>query len=197
MELGLIDFVIALSIGLGLAAASGFRVFLPPMMMSGGINLGWIEPLGELSILDGWTAFSILAAAVVLEIGGYMIPWVDNLLDIVATPAAAIAGVLMMGSVMDDYDPMLQWTLSIVAGGSVAGTVQTGTVAIRALSLGTTGGLANPLISILEAMMAVFVTILVILAPLLALLVVVFGLIYAARAIEERREKKKVRNLVL
>ena len=79
----------------------------------------------------------------------------------------------------------------------MAGTVQTGTVAIRALSLGTTGGLANPLISILEAMMAVFVTILVILAPLLALLVVVFGLIYAARAIEERREKKKVRNLVL
>lgn len=197
MELGFIDFVIALSIGLGLAAASGFRVFLPPMMMSGGINLGWIEPLGELSILDGWTAFSILGAAVVLEIGGYMIPWVDNLLDIVATPAAAIAGVLMMGSVMDDYDPMLQWTLSIVAGGSVAGTVQTGTVAIRALSLGTTGGLANPLISILEAMMAIFVTILVILAPLLALLVVVFGLIYAVRAIEERREKKKVRNLVL
>ena len=83
--------LIAISLGLGLAAASGFRVFLPPMLLSGAINVGFIEASGQLSLLDGWGAFSVLLIAVVLEIGSYLIPWLDNLLDVVATPAAVLS----------------------------------------------------------------------------------------------------------
>ena len=178
--------LIAISLGLGLAAASGFRVFLPPMLLSGAINVGLIEASGQLSLLDGWGAFSVLLIAVVLEIGSYLIPWLDNLLDVVATPAAVLAGVGMMGSVIGaetDYDPIMQWTIAAIGGGGVAGTVQTGTVATRALSTGTTGGLANPIISVLEAVMAVVVTVLALLAPLLCLALAFAGTFYALRII--------------
>ena len=194
-EFALVDSIIALSIGLSLAAASGFRVFLPPMIMSGAINLELISPSGEFAFLDGWVIFGVLTVAVIVEVGGYLVPWVDNLLDIIATPAAAIAGILMMGTMLDDLDPAVQWSMSIIAGGGVAGTVQTGTVAIRALSTGTTGGLANPVISIIEAILAIVVTILALLAPLIAVGLVVVGLIYALRAIGARKAKKKLHKL--
>jgi len=185
------DVIVALSIGLGLAAASGFRVFLPPMILSGAINLDLIEA-GQFEYLDGWIIFAVLSAAVIVEIGGYLIPWIDNLLDIIATPAAAVAGVVMMGSMLDDFSPAVQWSMSIVAGGGVAGTVQTGTVAIRALSTGTTGGLANPVFSIFEAILAIFVTIVAILAPLFALALVLIGMVYAVRYIQEKKAKKLI-----
>ena len=187
--------IVALSIGLGLAAASGFRVFLPPMILSGAINLDLIAA-GDFEILDGWVIFAVLTVAVIVEVGGYLIPWVDNLLDVVATPAAAVAGVLMMGSMLDDFSPAVQWSMSVVAGGGVAGTVQTGTVAVRALSTGTTGGLANPIFAIFEAILAIIITILAILAPIIALVLVAIGLVYAVRFIQERKAKKAVQRLV-
>ena len=191
--------LIAISLGLGLAAASGFRVFLPPMLLSGAINIGLIEASGQLSLLDGWGAFSVLLIAVVLEIGSYLIPWLDNLLDVFATPAAVLAGVGMMGSVIGaetDYDPIIQWTIAAIGGGGVAGTVQTGTVATRALSTGTTGGLANPIISVIEAVMAIVVTVLALLAPLLCLALVFAGTFYALRVIRKVRSKPKNAHIV-
>ena len=88
--------LVAVSLGLGLSAASGFRVFLPPMLLSGAINFGLMDPSGNLAMLDGWGAFSLLLIAVVLEIGSYLIPWIDNLLDVVASPAAVVAGIALL-----------------------------------------------------------------------------------------------------
>ena len=191
--------LVAISLGLGLAAASGFRVFLPPLLLSGAINIGIVEPSGQLEMLDGWMSFSVLLLAVILEIGSYLIPWLDNVLDLVASPAAVVAGIAMMGSVIGaetSFDPIVQWTIAIVGGGGVSGTVQAGTVATRAVSTGTTGGLANPLISVFEAMMAVVVTLLALLAPLLCLIVVIIGTVYASKLILRQRSKIQTSHVV-
>ena len=191
--------LVAISLGLGLAAASGFRVFLPPLLLSGAINIGIVEPSGQLEMLDGWMSFSVLLLAVILEIGSYLIPWLDNVLDVVASPAAVVAGIAMMGSVIGaetSFDPIVQWTMAIVGGGGVSGTVQAGTVATRAVSTGTTGGLANPLISVFEAMMAVVVTLMALLAPLLCLIVVIIGTVYASRLILRQRSKMQTSHVV-
>lgn len=192
MALDAIGGLVAVSLGLGLAAASGFRVFLPPMLLSGAINIGLMNPAGNLAMLDGWGAFSLLLVAVVLEIGSYLIPWIDNLLDVVASPAAVVAGIALMGTVLGsetDLDPLVQWAIAAVGGGGVAGTVQAGTVATRAVSTGTTGGLANPIISVAEAFMAILVTLLALLAPLLCLVLVIGGTLYALRIIDHQRLK--------
>ena len=191
--------LVAISLGLGLAAASGFRVFLPPLLLSGAINIGIVEPSGQLEMLDGWMSFSVLLLAVILEIGSYLIPWLDNVLDVVASPAAVVAGIAMMGSVIGaetSFDPIVQWTMAIVGGGGVSGTVQAGTVATRAVSTGTTRGLANPIISVFEAIMAIVVTLLALLAPLFCLIVVIIGTVYASKLILRQRSKIKTSHVV-
>ena len=148
--------LLSLSLGLGLAAACGFRVFIPPLMMGVGSRLDLYKLEGSFVWVDDTWAIAIFAVATLLEIGGYFIPWIDNLLDAVATPAAIIGGVFVTSASLEgELDPSAQWTLSVIAGGSVSGVIQLGTVATRAISTGTTGGLANPIISLLEAVASI------------------------------------------
>ena len=185
-----LSLISAVSVGIGLSAACGFRIFLPPAMMSLAANLDWMELDGQFAMLDSWGAFAILSAAVAFEIGGYFIPWIDNLLDIVATPAAALAGVFVSASMLGDFDPMLQWAVALIAGGGAAGTVQIGTVATRAASTGATGGLANPLISIVEAVAAVVLTILALLSPIIVLVALVALFYFGFKALSKLKLRK-------
>ncbi len=151
-----VQILLSLSLGLGLAAACGFRVFIPPLMMGVGSRLDLYKLEGSFVWVDDTWAIAIFAVATLLEIGGYFIPWIDNLLDAVATPAAIIGGIFVTSASLEgELDPSAQWTLSVIAGGSVSGVIQLGTVATRAISTGTTGGLANPVISLLEAVASI------------------------------------------
>ena len=151
-----VQILLSLSLGLGLAAACGFRVFIPPLMMGVGSRLDLYKLEGSFVWVNDTWAIAIFAVATLLEIGGYFIPWIDNLLDAVATPAAIIGGIFVTSASLEgELDPSAQWTLSVIAGGSVSGVIQLGTVATRAISTGTTGGLANPIISLLEAVASI------------------------------------------
>ena len=151
-----VQILLSLSLGLGLAAACGFRVFIPPLMMGVGSRLDLYKLEGSFVWVDDTWAIAVFAVATLLEIGGYFIPWIDNLLDAVATPAAIIGGIFVTSASLEgELDPSAQWTLSVIAGGSVSGVIQLGTVATRAISTGTTGGLANPIISLLEAVASI------------------------------------------
>ena len=151
-----VQILLSLSLGLGLAAACGFRVFIPPLMMGIGSRLDLYKLEGSFVWVDDTWAIAIFAVATLLEIGGYFIPWIDNLLDAVATPAAIIGGIFVTSASLEgELDPSVQWTLSVIAGGSISGVIQLGTVATRAISTGTTGGLANPIISLLEAVASI------------------------------------------
>ena len=151
-----VQIFLSLSLGLGLAAACGFRVFIPPLMMGVGSRLDLYKLEGSFVWVDDTWAIAIFAVATLLEIGGYFIPWIDNLLDTVATPAAILGGIFVTSASLEgELDPSAQWALSVIAGGSVSGVIQLGTVATRAISTGTTGGLANPIISLLEAVASI------------------------------------------
>ena len=128
----------------------------------------------------------ILGVAMIVEILGYYVPWIDNLLDTIASPAAIIAGVMMMSSTLSDTHPALQWGASIVAGGGVSGTIQIGTVATRAVSTATTGGLGNPIVSTIEAGACIVCTILAILLPIIALLLVILLVGFSGKQVQKR-----------
>ncbi|MED6297285.1 MAG: DUF4126 domain-containing protein, partial [Candidatus Thermoplasmatota archaeon] len=149
------EFVLALSLGLGLAAASGFRVFLPPFLYGLAIRFEFtpidISVQGASEWMSSDLGLILLGSAMVLEILAYYVPWLDNLMDSIASPAAMLAGFAMVYSTLGDANPVLQWALSIIVGGGVSGTIQIGTVSVRALSTMTTGGIANPLVSTAEA----------------------------------------------
>tara|TARA_B100000900_G_scaffold369696_1_gene347730 strand:+ start:1553 stop:2134 length:582 start_codon:yes stop_codon:yes gene_type:complete len=151
-----VQILLSLSLGLGLAAACGFRVFIPPLIMGVGSRLDLYSLEGSFVWVDDAWAIAIFTVATFLEIGGYLIPWIDNLLDTVATPAAIIGGIFVTSASLEgELDPSAQWTVSVIAGGSVSGVIQLGTVATRVVSTGATGGLANPVISLLEVVASI------------------------------------------
>ena len=156
-----IQIILSLSLGLGLAAACGFRVFIPPLMMGIASRFDLYQLEGSFTWVGETWAIAIFSVATLLEVGGYFIPWIDNLLDTIATPAAILGGIFVTSASLEgEMDPSMQWMLSIIAGGGVSGVVQLGTVATRIISTGTTGGLANPLISLLEAVASIICIIL-------------------------------------
>jgi len=167
------------SVGLGLSAAAGLRLFVPLLAMSAAAASGHLELTSTFDWIGTTEALVGFAVAAVLEIGAYLIPFLDNALDALAGPAAAVAGTVLMASTVVDVDPFLQWTLAIVAGGGVAGTVQLFTSATRLGSTATTGGLANPAVSTAEAGGSAGLSLIAIAVPLVAAVLAV-ALVYLA-----------------
>ena len=152
----ILEIILSLSLGLGLAAACGFRIFIPPLLMGVGSRFDLYDLEGSFIWVGEDWAIAVFAIATLLEIGGYYVPWIDNLLDTVATPAAVIGGIFVTSASLEgDVDPSIQWILATIAGGSTAGVIQLGTVATMAVSTGMTGGLGNPIVSTLEALASI------------------------------------------
>ena len=189
-----LELFIAVSLGIGLAAASGFRIFIPPFLYGIAARLEYLPSAIPTSGLQDWMASDIglvvLGLATLVEIAAYYVPWLDNLLDTIASPAAMISGVLLMSSSLGESDPLLRWGLSIIAGGSVSGLVQGSTVALRAMSTATTGGLGNPVVSTAEAGGCVICTILAVLLPIITLVLVIVGIGFTGRWLLKRRQEK-------
>jgi hypothetical protein len=163
------EWVLGAAIGIGLAAACGFRVFVPPLVLSVAALSGHIHLAPGFEWIGTWPALTAFAVATALEIAGYYIPWLDNILDTAATPIAIAAGTVMAASCVTDVSPFLKWTLAVIAGGGAAGLVQILTVKTRALSSLFTGGLANWVVSTVEAISSTLLSVLVVLIPVLAL----------------------------
>ena len=161
--------ILSLCIGIGLSAACGFRVFVPLFIASIAAHAGHLKLAAGFDWLGSESAMIALGVATALEIGAYYVPWLDNFLDSIATPAAVVAGTLMTASVASDMSPMLKWSLAVIVGGGSAAVVQAGTVLVRAGSSALTGGLANPLVSTVELGGSVGMTALAIIVPVVAI----------------------------
>lgn len=169
----MMDHVLSVGLGLGLAAACGFRVFVPLLVMSGAAYSGHVELGSGFEWIGSLPAVVAFATATAVEIVAYYIPWVDNLLDSVSGPAAVVAGTVVTASSLTDVDPFLKWTLAIIGGGGLAGLMKGSTTLARGASTLSTGGLANPLVSTVESGLSIVLSALAVLLPLIALVAVV------------------------
>ncbi len=165
--------LLALGLGLGLAAAAGLRVFVPLLVLGVASRYGVIPLASGFEWLQSNAALLALGTATTLEVLAYYVPWFDNLLDTVATPAAAIAGMVATASVLGELPPWMQWGVAIVGGGGTAGLVAGSTSLLRLKSTAFTGGSANFVLATLEWVGSLFTSILAIALPLLMLLVMV------------------------
>src|SRR5687768_6968257 len=180
------DSFFAVILGVALAASCGFRVFVPLLMVSIAARSGHLELAEGFSWMGTWPALIAFAAATLFEIVAYYVPWLDNLLDTIASPASVVAGTILFASCVADFDPLLQWSLAIIAGGGAAGIVQGGTVATRVASTATTGGAGNFLFNTVETLAGFAFSILSLVVPILAVLLliaVVVTLYYVGRKV--------------
>ncbi|HYL82262.1 MAG TPA: DUF4126 domain-containing protein [Candidatus Acidoferrum sp.] len=176
------DALFSIGLGLGLSAACGFRVFVPLLVMSIAALSGHLHLAPGFEWIGSVPALITFATATLIEVVAYAIPWLDHLLDTLATPAAVLAAMLASASAMGDFPPLLRWGIAVIAGGATAGVVQGATVLLRLHSAAATGGIGNPLISFLELIGAFTTAILALVVPIacLFLLVVLCLLVFRA-----------------
>jgi hypothetical protein len=168
-----LDIALSIALGIGLAAAVGFRVFLPLLVASVAAYTGHLQLSDNFAWLGSLPAMTMLGVAAIVEVLAYYIPAVDNLLDAITTPVALVAGTLVAAAVMVDLPPIVKWTTAIIAGGGAAGLTQGVTALLRAKSTALTAGLGNPVIATAELGGALLLSALALIAPFVALAAVV------------------------
>lgn len=190
-----LPFLISLFVGIGLAAATGFRVFLPIFFLSLGSYLGWIPLDQSYAWIGGLPAVIATGLATIVEILAYYIPFIDNILDSITEPLATIAGSLLFASQFTEVSNWIQWSLAIIAGGGTAATISSVFAGTRAASSGTTAGVANPAISTIETIGSTIMSILAIFLPILAgicvLVILYLAFKFGKKLLDKVRKKPK------
>ncbi len=171
------ELLLGLMLGIGLSAACGFRVFVPALIVALASKYDLITLSDNFLWIESPIAISILASATAIEVLAYFIPWVDNILDTIMGPAAIIAATILTSSMLVEINPALQWTLALIMGGGTAAAIHTGTMALRATSTATTGGVANSSFSLFELLSSIATSLLAIIFPYLMGLLAIIGVI--------------------
>jgi hypothetical protein len=175
------DAALSIALGIGLAAATGFRVFVPLLVAGFAARAGWISLSDGFAWLATTPALLTLGAAAVFETLAYYVPGIDHLLDVLAGPIAVIAGMVASAAVMADIAPAIMWPIAIIAGGGIAGATKGSTALIRAKTGVATAGLGNPVVSTVETTSAIGLSLLAVLLPLIALIAIVTLLVWVVR----------------
>lgn len=175
------DMLFSIALGIGLAAATGLRAFVPLFLAGLAARFDYL-PIAESFVwLESTPALVAFGTAAVFETLAFYIPGVDHVLDVLAGPVAVVAGVLVSASVMVDLPPELRWPLALIAGGGIAGITKTTAAVVRAKSAVVSGGLANPVVSTAETAGAATISILAIVAPLICLVVAIAVVVFVFR----------------
>lgn len=187
---------LSICLGLGLAASSGFRIFIPMLAANIAALSGYHQFGNGFEWLNTWTAFGILLTASITEIAAYYIPWLDNVLDHIALPIAVAAGTLLSTSFISaDMAPALKWGLGLLAGGGTAGIIHSGMALLRLGSTAGTGGLANPIVTTAENGASITLSILALVVPVLVAALVVILIIYMLRKLLLFAKRKSAKEI--
>ncbi|AJR04138.1 DUF4126 domain-containing protein [Siansivirga zeaxanthinifaciens] len=186
--------IISICLGIGLSASVGFRVFLPLFALSLASYFNVWELNASWQWVGSTTAVIVLGVATIVEIFAYFIPYVDNLLDSMAVPLAALAGTAVMLSTVSELSPVITWALAIIAGGGTAAAISGTTSTTRLASTTTTGGITNPIVSTIETGTATLMSVISIFLPLLAIALVII-MVFVIFKLYKKFRTRKVKNI--
>lgn len=186
--------LLSLFLGVGLAAASGFRVFLPLFILSLATKLtgNYIEIDQGLQWVGSWPAIITLGIAMIIEIGAYYVPVIDNMLDTISVPLAAVAGTFAVGATLTEMNEVATWALAIIAGGGTAAAISTTTATARAISTTTTGGIGNFLVNTGETLGSLFLSIIAIVIAPLAFIIAIILVITVIRVWKKVKKRAEI-----
>lgn len=155
--------------GVGLAASAGLRTFLPLLLISlaARFELFGFEPNGAMAWLGSWPALAALTVATVAEFIGDKIPMVDHALSAVGTVSRPAAGAIAAASAFHLADPSTAAIAGLIVGAPTAFAFHTAQTGTRVASTATTAGLGNPIVSLVEDVLAVLTVLIAFMAPVL------------------------------
>lgn len=190
-----LPYVISIFVGIGLAAATGFRVFLPMFAVSLASYFHWIPANESFQWLASLPALITTGVATVMEILAYYIPYIDNILDSISIPLATIAGSVLFASQYMGLDGVSEWALALIAGGGTAATIASGFAGTRVASTATTGGIGNHVVATTEtagaSVMSIFALALPVLAFIFAIGLVILVFVFGRKIWNKFKPKPK------
>ena len=182
--------ILSVLTGIGLAAACGFRVFVP-LLALGLAGRAHVLPLNDsFAALATLPALIALSTAAALEVIAYYVPWLDNALDVAAAPAAVIAGIVASAAAITSLPPVLAWGIAIIGGGGAAGLLHGATSLLRLKSTAVTGGAANPVVSTGELIGALVTSAIAVLVPIVCAVLVVVVVVWMIRQRFQKQGKQ-------
>lgn len=184
----LTEFLPALALAIALAASAGLRAWLPLLLAGGLARMGVLDLGPTFQFLASNKALIVFGVATVIEIAGDKIPAVDHVLDVIGTPLRPAAGALLAASVLGTVsDPLTSIVLGTAVGAPSALVPHAAKSALRAVSTAATGGLANPLLSLLEDLVSILTFVAAVLVPLLVVCLLGLTLWLASRWMRRRQ----------
>jgi hypothetical protein len=186
-----VDLLQSIALGISLAACAGLRAWLPFFAVGISVRLG-VVPLGDsFRFLGSNTALTVFAIAAVIELLADKIPVVDHALDALSTFLKPAAGMVLAASVMWTVDdPIVALALGVMVGAPASLVPHTAKATLRGVLSPITAGLAAPILSVLEDVIAFGLVALAILAPF----VVAAGFVLFALVTGKFLRKKMTQN---
>lgn len=170
------EYALPVMTGLSLAALTGFRAFLPPLILGLVYKLfpQMININESFSFLAQDPVLICLGVAALIELLGDKIPVVDNFLDWLNIPAKILFSAILTYALIPGSAHWFYSLVALVFAETATLTVHTGKMGIRAASTVSTGGTANPVIGIFEDIISISGAVAAILMPWLAILLLVY-----------------------
>lgn len=157
----------------GLSSAAGLNAYLPLLIVA--LTARYTDLIQLQAPWDALTnpwVIAVLVVLLVVEVVADKIPAVDHANDVIQTVVRPTAGAILFassGNVIGDIHPALALICGILVAGSVHGVKAT----FRPVVTATTGGIGNPVVSTVEDVASFILTVMAILAPILAFVLLV------------------------
>ena len=183
-----LTYLFPIILGISLGASTGLHTTLPLLLAAAAAHFGWgnFALRGDFAWLTSDTALIVLLVAAILETIGDKVPAVDHALDVIGSFARPIVATLAAAAVFGHGDRTTAAIVGLIVGAPAAFGVHSAMAALRVGSTAMTFGCANPLISLIEDVIAALLSLIAIFAPLMALIVLI-ALAYGVFVILRRR----------
>ena len=177
--------------GITLAAPAGVNAYIPLLAVALAQHLGWVQLTAPFDMLGSWWFLGLVAVLLVIEVVADKVPVVDHVNDAIQTFVRPAAGGLL--AVSSSGGGRIEPWLLLAAGVVIAGSVHAVKASARPVINATTGGVGAPIVSTVEDVGAIGVTILAFVLPLLTFLVVATAMGLAIWAIVRWRRSRAAR----
>jgi hypothetical protein len=191
-ELTMIQALAGIGAAFGLSSSAGLNAYIPLLVVALAARFPLNDPLVELAepydLMRNWWAIGLLAALLFIEMTVDKIPAVDTINDLVQTFIRPTAGAILFAAsadVVTEIHPIL----AVAAGILLAGGVHTTKAAVRPVVTAATVGTGNWLVSLVEDIVAFFVSLVSILIPVLAGIVALLIIWFLVRRYRRKRRR--------
>lgn len=188
--MGIAQAFLSLSTAFGLSTSAGLNAYIPLLTIAlvDRLTDGLIDLQGPWRWLSNWWTIGVLAVLLVVEVLADKVPVLDSVNDVVQTVIRPAAGAILFAA--STHAIGLHPVLAAICGVILAGGVHAAKASGRPVLTATTGGIVNPVVSVLEDIVSTVISFISLVAPYLAVVLVLLAGSLAVWWILRRRRRR-------